>query len=94
VSLLVAVMVAGAFYAGTRHAPRPVAPVASQVMRAQCQINTSDVQATVERLRDAVNQRRHGEISPIRFERIVADGIPKVAKAVRQQGVKCTPLRP
>lgn len=89
VPVVVAIFVAGAFVAGTRLAPRPVAPVASQVVRTQCQINTKGVQAAVEQLRVAVNRKRQRKLTPGQFQRRIEQTIPTVAEAVRSQGVTC-----
>jgi hypothetical protein len=91
---VVALMVAGAFVAGTRAAPEPVAPTASEVVQTECTINTDTVRVAVEGLRGTVNERRKGKLTPARFDTKVADSIPVIADAVRKQTVSCKQKRP
>jgi hypothetical protein len=92
VPLLVAVLVGGAFTAGTRFAPKPVAPTSERVVQTQCALDTTQVQRTLEALRQSVNERRHRQLSPAQFEQEVAAGVPALAQAIRTQGVKCHPV--
>jgi hypothetical protein len=87
--VIMALLVASAFLVGTRWSAKPVAPVVSRTIKTQCQIDTREVQQTVEDLRTSVNDRRARKLSGPQFERQVAKRIPKVATAVRRQGVTC-----
>jgi hypothetical protein len=90
--IVLALLVGGAFLAGTQYAAQPVAPVVSRTIQTQCRIDTTKVQQTVEDLRANVNARRAHKLTSPQFEHRVAAAIPKVAKAVRGQAVTCKTL--